>query len=82
MVVSATAFHWVDPKVSLAKAAVLLSESGWLALITNTHSRGGTHTDERIAEPIRQLHRRQAPEVGDWDFPTAKEIQQRALVWR
>ena len=41
---------------------------------------GGTHTDERIAEPIRQLHRRQAPEVGDWDFPTAKEIQQRALV--
>ncbi len=79
LVVSATAFHWVDPNVSYAKAAVLLSEGGRLALVTNTHSRGGTHTDERIAEPVRQLHRRLAPEVGDWYFPAAEEIQQRAL---
>lgn len=79
MVVSATAFHWVDPDVSYAKAAVLLREAGWLALITNTHSRGGTHTDERIAEPIRLLHRRLAREVGDWNFPEAQDIEHRAL---
>lgn len=78
LVVSATAFHWIDPEVSYAKAAMLLEERGKLALLTNAHSRGGTHTDERIAEPIRQLHRRLAPEVGDWDFPTTKDIQQRA----
>ena len=78
LVVSATAFHWVDPEVSYAKAAMLLDERGRLALLTNAHSRGGTHTDERIAEPIRHLHRRLAPEVGDWDFPTAEDIQHRA----
>jgi SAM-dependent methyltransferase len=79
VVVSATAFHWVDPNVSYAKAAELLSNRGQLALFTNTHSRGGTHTDERIAEPIRHLHRRLAPEVGEWDFAAAEEIQQRAM---
>lgn len=78
LVVSATAFHWVDPEVSYAKAARLLDERGRLALLTNAHSRGGTHTYERIAEPIRHLHRRLAPEVGDWDFPAAEDIQQRA----
>jgi SAM-dependent methyltransferase len=79
VVVSATAFHWVDPKLSYAKAAVLLRSRGWLALVTNTHSRGGTHTDERIAERVRHLHRRLAPEVGEWDFPAAEQIQHRAL---
>lgn len=78
VVVSATAFHWVDPEVSYAKAATLLDENGWLALLTNAHSRGGNHTDGRIAEPIRHLHRRLAPEVGDWDFPTAEDIRRRA----
>lgn len=80
LVVSATAFHWVAPEISYAKAAALLDERGRLALLTNGHSRGGTHTDERIAEPIRHLHRRLAPEVGDWDFPAAKDIQHRALA--
>jgi SAM-dependent methyltransferase len=79
VVVSATAFHWIDPNLSYAKAAELLSKGGWLALVTNTHSRGGTHTDEKIAEPIRRVHRRLAPEVGDWHFPAAEEIQRRAL---
>jgi SAM-dependent methyltransferase len=78
IVVSATAFHWIDPEVSYAKAATLLDQSGWLALLTNAHSRGGTHTDERIAEPIRHLHRRLAPEVGEWDFPTAEDIRRGA----
>lgn len=58
--------------------ATLLKPSGRLALVTNAHSRGGTHTDARITGPIRDLHRQLAPEVGDWDFPTASEITGRA----
>jgi SAM-dependent methyltransferase len=32
LVVSATAFHWVDPRVGLAKAGAALRDHGWLAL--------------------------------------------------
>ena len=34
LIVSATAFHWVDPDLGLAKAADSLRPSGWLALLT------------------------------------------------
>jgi SAM-dependent methyltransferase len=78
MVVSATAFHWIDPNVSFTKAARLLRPRGSLALLTNAHAAGGTHTHQRIAEPIRELHRRLAPEVGDWTFPPADAIRERA----
>jgi len=44
LIVSATAFHWVDPEVGWAKAARLLRPSGWLALLT---------TGERYREPLR-----------------------------
>jgi len=43
LIVSATAFHWVDPEVGLAKAARLLRPGGWLALLT---------TGERYPEPL------------------------------
>jgi ubiquinone/menaquinone biosynthesis C-methylase UbiE len=44
LVVSATAFHWVDPSVGLVKAAQLLRPGGWLALLT---------TGERYPEPLQ-----------------------------
>jgi trans-aconitate methyltransferase len=45
LIVSATAFHWVDPKVGWEKAAQLLGPTnGWLALLT---------TGERYQEPLR-----------------------------
>jgi SAM-dependent methyltransferase len=44
LIVSATAFHWVDPNIGLAKAARLLRPGGWLALLT---------TGERYPEPIQ-----------------------------
>ena len=44
LIVSATAFHWVDPDVGWAKAARLLRPGGWLALVT---------TGERYPEPLR-----------------------------
>jgi ubiquinone/menaquinone biosynthesis C-methylase UbiE len=44
LIVSATAFHWVNPGIGLAKAARLLRRGGWLALLT---------TEERYPEPLR-----------------------------
>lgn len=43
LIVSATAFHWVDPGMGLAKAARLLRPGGCLALLT---------TEERYPEPL------------------------------
>ena len=80
MVVSATAFHWIDPSVSYAKAWRLLRPGGHLALLTNAHSSGGTHTDPGIAEAIRTLHGRLAPEVEDWTFADTASIQRHAAA--
>src|ERR1700722_10695770 len=44
LIVAATAFHWVDPGIGLAKAARLLRHGGWLALLT---------TEETYPEPLR-----------------------------
>jgi SAM-dependent methyltransferase len=33
LIVSATAFHWVDPEVKFSKSARLLRPGGWLALL-------------------------------------------------
>lgn len=79
LVVSATAFHWIDPDVAYPKAALFLRPGGWLALLTNTHASGGTHTTEPFANSVKGLHRSLAPEVGDWSFPAAEEIEQRAV---
>jgi len=78
VVVSATAFHWVDPTVSFAKAAELLHPGGCLALLTNAHGDGGSHTTASIAGPVAELHRQLAPEVGEWTFPTSEEIRHKA----
>ena len=44
LIVSADAFHWVDPAAGLPKAARLLRPGGWLALLT---------TGERYPEPLQ-----------------------------
>lgn len=41
-VVSATAFHWIDPAVRTAKAADALRPGGALAVVRSQHVRGGT----------------------------------------
>jgi ubiquinone/menaquinone biosynthesis C-methylase UbiE len=62
LIVSATAFHWVDPGVGLAKAARLLRPGGWLALLT---------TGERYPEPLqaklRELWISYSRQDGTWD---------------
>ncbi len=44
LVVSATAFHWVDPSIRVTKAARALKPGGYLAII-HTHWGVGTHPD-------------------------------------
>jgi SAM-dependent methyltransferase len=44
LVVSATAFHWVDPAIRVTKAARALNPGGYLAII-HTHWGVGTHRD-------------------------------------
>jgi ubiquinone/menaquinone biosynthesis C-methylase UbiE len=43
LIISATAFHWVDPEVRFAKPARLLRPGGWLALLV---------TGERYDDPL------------------------------
>jgi trans-aconitate methyltransferase len=69
LIVSATAFHWIDPGVGLAKAARLLRPRGWLALLT---------TGERYPEPLqsrlRELWVRHSRQSGEWaDQPARLE---------
>ena len=59
---SATAFHWLDPRVSWGKAASHLKPGGLLALLTHS----AVH-DERSAEADRRfldVLRRYAPTVA------------------
>jgi SAM-dependent methyltransferase len=53
LIVSATAFHWIDPDVGWAKAARLLRPGGWLAVL-------GTREvyDEPIGSGVRDLYKR------------------------
>jgi SAM-dependent methyltransferase len=66
LILSATAFHWIDPSVGLAKAARLLRPGGSLALLT---------TGERYPEPLhsrlRDLWVRYSRPSAEWaDQPT------------
>ena len=61
LIVSASAFHWIDPSVGLVKAARLLRPGGWLALLG---------TGERYPEPLqsrlRQLWISYSRQPGEW----------------
>ena len=48
LVVSAQAFHWVEPEVRFAKAHAALKRGGALAILTNVPSRGQSELDRDI----------------------------------
>lgn len=54
-VVAATAFHWVDPAVRVARAADALRPGGVLAVVRTQHVRGGT--EDFFAEAQRCYER-------------------------
>jgi ubiquinone/menaquinone biosynthesis C-methylase UbiE len=61
LIVSASAFHWIDPSVGLVKAARLLRPGGWLALLS---------TGERYPDPLqtrlRELWTTYSHQSGNW----------------
>ncbi|MFI6359494.1 class I SAM-dependent methyltransferase [Streptomyces sp. NPDC050743] len=59
-VVSATAVHWIDPAVRVAKAADALRPGGALAVVRTQHVRGGT--EEFFAE-VQRCYERFDPET-------------------
>jgi ubiquinone/menaquinone biosynthesis C-methylase UbiE len=61
LIVSATAFHWIDPDVGLAKAAQLLRPGGWLALLST-----GERYPEPLQDELRKLWVRHSHRDGDW----------------
>ncbi|AOR36548.1 methyltransferase [Streptomyces fodineus] len=59
-VVSATAFHWIDPAVRMAKAADALRPGGALAVVRTQHVRGGT---EEFFVEVQRCYERFDPET-------------------
>ncbi|MFJ8630743.1 class I SAM-dependent methyltransferase [Streptomyces sp. NPDC093568] len=59
-VVSATAFHWIDPAVRVTKAAGALRAGGALAVVRTQHVRGGT---EEFFVGVQRCYERFDPET-------------------
>ncbi len=74
-VISAQAWHWVDPEVRYRKSAAVLAPGGWLALIWN-RSLGG---DPEVGARVDGVYSRLAPELaglppGELDLDRSGEI--------
>ncbi len=57
LIISATAFHWVDPKVRYLKASEMLKSKGFLAVFSNQHVR----KDEGFFAEVQDLYDRYYP---------------------
>jgi SAM-dependent methyltransferase len=61
IVAAATAFHWVDPSVGIAKAARLLRADGWLALWWNVF--GDASRPDPFERAVGRILERLAPDL-------------------
>jgi ubiquinone/menaquinone biosynthesis C-methylase UbiE len=59
LVISATAFHWIDPQVGWTKVARLLRPNGWLALLST-----GEQYDDPLGAGLRDLWTRRGSDGG------------------
>ena len=66
LLVSATAFHWLDPTVAYRKAARALKPGGTMALFWNEHVH--TDADKGFFEAAQQVYAREAPEIWDESY--------------
>lgn len=66
LIMSATAFHWVDPAVRYRKAAAMLRPGGTLALFWNKHVH--SDKDEGIFERVQIFYKQLGPEWSSPDF--------------
>ncbi len=70
-VVSASAWHWVDPAVGWQKAHDVLRPGGWLALLGNVVVR--RPGDVEVYAETADLHRRYSPDDADWGHPPLED---------
>lgn len=79
-VVSATAFHWIDPEVRVVKAADALRSGGALATIATNHVAGGT---ERFFVEVQDCYERwdpttppnlRLPPAADLSYPSEELV--------
>jgi len=70
---SATAFHWVEPRVGWRKAATVLEPGGVLALLMHVHVRD-THSDN-LERGFRETLRKYAPEV-EANLPPLRDLDE------
>ncbi len=63
LLVSATAFHWLDPVVAYPKAARSLRPGGSIALFWNEHV--STAADQGFFVAAQEMYAREAPEIWD-----------------
>jgi SAM-dependent methyltransferase len=61
LIVSAAAFHWIDPAVKYAKSARLLRPGGWLAVVGNADD-----YDEPFGSALRDMWIARDVEDGAW----------------
>jgi ubiquinone/menaquinone biosynthesis C-methylase UbiE len=61
LVVSATAFHWVDPEVKFTKPARLLRPGGWLALLAT-----GEKYDDPLGAALLDMWAARSDDGGAW----------------
>jgi SAM-dependent methyltransferase len=61
LLLSATAFHWIPPAIGYPKAAAVLKDSGYIALLWNYHPK--PYTGFFIA--VQEIYRQWVPEWSD-----------------
>ncbi len=78
LLVSATAFHWLDPAVAYPKAARVLKPGGTLALFWKERVR--TDADGGFFAAAQEVYAREAPEIWDGSYanpPEPKDLPDR-----
>jgi SAM-dependent methyltransferase len=61
LLISATAFHWIDPEIGYSQAAKILRENGFIALFWNMHP--SPYTDFFV--DAQKIYRKVVPEWGN-----------------
>ncbi|HTK07121.1 MAG TPA: class I SAM-dependent methyltransferase [Ktedonobacteraceae bacterium] len=67
LVLSATAFHWIDPAIAYQKTAQALKPSGSIALFWHEHIQ--SEASQGFFEQVEQIYRRHVPEQEEKYHP-------------
>jgi SAM-dependent methyltransferase len=62
LVISATAFHWVDPKIGYLKVAKILKPGGTIALFWNLNVR--TERSDGFVQSVQRVYQQVVPEMA------------------